>query len=288
MKYEIHIKENLYFYLKIFFTILFWIWVIRLIYFWYALAERAEPNILKVAILGPVIFYGVLIFFVLIARLGLMIGMIKGNAVKISDKQLPEINDTINRQCLLLEIVKPPDVYLLQSGGVLNAFATRFMGSNYLIIYNEILEESYHKNKEAVDFILGHELGHIKRKHMLKRLWTLPSALIPFLEWAYSRACEYTCDNIGAALSPQGARNGLIMLAAGKKLYDKINMKVYIDQKDTEAGFWFWLAEKMSTHPHLTRRLAMFQHSEYEPKSFVGSAVQLEEKTSDHSKYMPG
>ncbi|HEX2998926.1 MAG TPA: M48 family metalloprotease, partial [Armatimonadota bacterium] len=77
----------------------------------------------------------------------------------------------------------------------------------------------------------------------------------PFLGSAYSRACEYTCDSIGAHLVPRGAVDGLLVLAAGKRLYDKVNVNQFAGQTVSERGFFVWLAEVFSTHPPLAARV---------------------------------
>jgi Zn-dependent protease with chaperone function len=140
---------------------------------------------------------------------------------------------------------------------------------------------------EGVEFIIGHELGHIKRKHVTKRLWLFPAFIIPFLNKAYSRACEYTCDNIGAALSPKGAREGLLLLASGKKLRGKVNTEAYADQLNTEFGFWFWFSEKVSSHPHLTKRIQHFKGKEKVTTEAKKEAVLIERPASDHSAFLP-
>lgn len=230
-----------------------------------------------------------------------MIGYIRGNAVKLGPKQFPDIYQVVMSQSQALGLNRIPEVFLLQQGGLLNAFATRFMGSDYVVLYSDLMEEAYKKNQETVDFVIAHELGHIKRNHILKRLIVLPSLMIPFLGNAYSRACEYTCDSIGASLSPEGAHSGLLVLAAGKQLYRKVDAHFFIEQRQTESGFWTWFAEKISTHPHLTNRLARFTHnigfaekpqvsksnSWDMPPTQAPKEEVTKESVSDASKYMP-
>jgi Zn-dependent protease with chaperone function len=176
----------------------------------------------------------------------------------------------------------------MQNGGILNAFATAFMGSNYIVIYSEIAEEAYQNNQETVEFIIGHELGHIKRKHMLKSLLLFPSFIIPFLNTAYSRACEYTCDSIGASLAPKGVKSGLILLASGKNIWKRVNIDKFIEQESTESGFWFWFAEKTASHPRLTKRIIQFNYIKSpDPVILKPILEQLDSENSDHSKYLP-
>ena len=238
-------------------------------------------------------FYALVIALVLLFQFGILIGYIKGNAVKINETQFSDIYATVVKQSTALGLSYVPDVYLLQVGGLLNAFATRFFGRNYIVIYSDVLEEAYEDNKAAVDFIIGHELGHIKRNHLTKNLLLFPSAFMPFLNAAYSRACEYTCDSIGACLSPQGAQQGLLLLAAGKRLYKKVNIDSYVAQTYQEGGFWKWFAEKVSTHPNLTKRLEKFNYKSFQstskPLTIVDEVKQeaATPKETDHSRYFP-
>ena len=62
---------------------------------------------------------------------------------------------------------------------------------------------------------------------------------------------KITCDRISAYFNPDGAINGLLLLAAGKNLYSKVNVQEYIAQAKLENGFWSWFAEILATHPHL-------------------------------------
>ncbi len=143
----------------------------------------------------------------------------------------------------------------MQSGGMLNAFATKFLGRNFVIIYSDVLELAYKEGEPAVAFIIAHELAHIKRKHLTWRGLLYPAMLVPLLGPAYSRACEYTSDLIAAQLVPEGAIQGLTVLATGKRLYQKLNILEVINQSEEESGFWIWLSEKFSNHPNLIKRI---------------------------------
>lgn len=283
VQYEVHPKEKLYFTLKVLFSgIIYTILAIALI------GALSTPQG-SIAATG-VLFYVILIIIGILFSIGLLIGHLKGNAVKITADQFPDIYEIVRKQSEALKLSAVPQAYILQSGGLLNAFATKFLGRNYIVIYSEILEEAYENNIEAVEFVIAHELGHVERNHITKNMLLFPSALVPFLQPAYSRGCEYTCDRIGAALSPKGAVTGLSVLAAGKKLYKKVNVDAYVAQNRTEAGFWPWIAEKLSTHPKLTKRVAEFANRpEFAPAAKPASKEEVKEHVSnDHTKYMPG
>lgn len=198
--------------------------------------------------------YIIMIALWIIVRAGLFVGHIRGNGVKITKNQFPDIYAIIEKQCEKLRM-DIPSAYILQSGGMLNAFATKFLGRNYVVLYSEILELAYEQGQDALEFIIAHELGHVKRKHMTKSLLLFPSKFIIFLPLAYSRGCEYTCDNIGNALSPNGATDGLLILAAGKDIYKKVNADEYINEEENDRSFWKTLAEMLSSHPNLPKRI---------------------------------
>jgi Zn-dependent protease with chaperone function len=92
---------------------------------------------------------------------------------------------------------------------------------------------------------------------MTRRALLYPAMIVPFLGSAYSRACEYTCDRIGNALEPEGSVDGLLVLAAGRDLYNQVDAAEYAKQRITESGFFVRFAEIMSTHPNLTKRVAV-------------------------------
>ena len=237
MKFEVNDKEKLYFGIMT---------VIGLIF--------------HVISCGALVVFAALFSLLRIIPSKLMIGFLKGNAIKVNNRQFPDAFEILQSHSKNLGLKKAPAMYILQGNGMLNAFATRVARKNFVVLYSDIFELAYEQGKDAVSFIIGHELGHIKRNHVgfSKLFLTFPARIVPFLSSAYSRACEYTCDNIGYNLAPKGAVNGILILASGKKLYKKVNVKSLINNPTDQQGFGFWLSEKLSTHPHIVRRLAAF------------------------------
>lgn len=281
--YQVNSKENLYYLIRLITSMGLYAIIIWLV------VESLDAESTAAATVFVLFFYFALIVVYLFMRFGVIIGHLKGNAIKITKDQFPDIYQIVSRQSELLGLDYIPSVYLLQSDGVMNAFASRFLGSNYIVLYSEIVEISNSQDKNILEFIIGHELGHIKRNHMVKKLLLFPSYLIPFLGSAYSRACEYTCDNIGYALCPEGAKSGILLLASGKNLYKKVNIKEFISQDYNEDGFWTWFAEKVSSHPNLTKRLASHvTEKDLAIKIELKSTPVLEKKAEeDYSRFMP-
>jgi len=282
MKTEIKVNPNetIFFFISLIASVILYYLIINFIF---TTLDSDNPAMRSLFVLY---FYAIIIIIYLFFRFGLLIGFLKGNAIKLNDKQFPEIYKIVEKQSELLELKKIPKVFILQSGGILNAFATRFLGKNYIVLYSEIVEASIEQDQKMLEFVIAHELGHIKRNHMIKRLLLIPSRIIPFLGPAYSRACEYTCDNIGYSLSPQGAANGLLLLASGRTLFKKINIKEYILQDYFEDGFWKWFAEAVSSHPNLTKRVAVIHSAN---NLLTANTIEVEKikKEEDHNRYMP-
>lgn len=292
--YEVSTKEKAYFAVRLIVSVVLYALIATTIV---AMAtEGGSTEISKAAFLIPMLVVFLLLYIV---RNGLFVGLIKSFSVKLSEKQLPEIYKIVSDCSYRLGIKRTPHVYLLQAGGSLNAFSKKFFNSNYVVVYSDLLEAYYQGDKDAVEFVIAHELGHIKRNHFLKELILAPSAIIPFLAPAYHRGCELTCDNIGKFFNPKGAINGLLMLAGGKLIYRELNLEAYINQEKTDASFWRWFAEKFLSHPNLYKRLlnvydptmvSKFKVSaSSKPYKFEPSVEREQEIDTepDYSRYMP-
>ena len=239
----IHPKEKIYFAICVVVSLV--------VYIGLALAILSGGQVAGTLIVYLV--FGILAYFVVN---GLHIGHVRGNGVRVSSRQFPELNAMADQHSRRLGLDETPAIFVLQSGGVLNAFATRFLGRNFVILNSDVLALATQKGEKAVSFVLGHELGHVRRKHMTRRALLYPAMVFPFLSGAYSRACEYTCDRFGNALEPEGGVDGLLVLAAGRDLYTQVNSAEYSGQRETETGFFVRFAEILSTHPNLPKRVA--------------------------------
>ena len=187
---------------------------------------------------------------------GMMMGHLRGNAVHVTPRQFPKLLEIAKKHAATIGLKKLPEIFVMQSGGALNAFATRFLGRNFVVIYSDVLAMAEARGEAAVGFIVAHELAHLKRGHLRHRWLTMPGRLVPYLSAAYSRACEYTCDRFGAHCQPDGAVDGLLVLAAGRELYRNVDAREYAKQVETQKSYWVNRAEMMASHPHLPKRVA--------------------------------
>src|SRR5215207_5497079 len=62
---------------------------------------------------------------------GLALGRVRGNAVRVSERQFPQLHRLAAAHGRRLGLRRIPDVYVMASGGLLNAFATRFLGRDF-------------------------------------------------------------------------------------------------------------------------------------------------------------
>ena len=208
-----------------------------------------------VSIVGLV--YGLLIgLFVFFAHL-MLIAHVRGSSIKLGPQQMPELYNRVVSIAHRIGMKRVPDVYLQQSGGILNAFATRFGRRRFVVLYSDLVR-ACGNNLDALDFIIAHELGHIHRGHLNWRWLIAPALFVPFLGTAYSRACEYTCDRYGFQASSDKNRSldGLCILAAGPQFASYVNRQAFVAQRDDLNTAFMTLGQWFGTHPPLAKRVA--------------------------------
>src|SRR6202048_3338587 len=81
------------------------------------------------------------------------------------------------------------------SHGILNAFATKLLSRKFVIINSALADAC--TDPRQLDFVVGHELGHLAAGHLAWNALLLPFHLVPWLGTAYSRARGYTRDRAG-------------------------------------------------------------------------------------------
>jgi Zn-dependent protease with chaperone function/competence protein ComGC len=228
-------KEKSYFTWVLIISILFWL-------------------VLAVTIVG--LFYAAFIGFFLWLGNGLLVAHLRAEAVRVDARQLPELHAAFGEVCQRLGMAQPPALFVIQAGGALNAFATRFAGRDFVVVYSDFLETLGPASPE-MKFILGHELGHIKSRHILKQIFLAPGMVFPLIGPAYRRAWESSCDRHGAfaAQDVDGAVRAMMVLTGGRENGRWLDAEVFAGQHTDERGFFVSLHELTSTYPTLSRRV---------------------------------
>src|SRR5690242_18506551 len=93
-----------------------------------------------------------------------VIAHLKGNAVEISQGQFPDLYTQFVESCRRLKIETPPQAFIVNGNGLLNAFATRFLRTQYVVLTSDVVD-AMHGNPDGLRFYMGHELGHLRMKH---------------------------------------------------------------------------------------------------------------------------
>ena len=184
----------------------------------------------------------------------------RGSAVKLSRRHFPDIYSLKEDFARTLELRREPEIYLMSGNGTLNAFAASTFGHDCVVIHSELFSNTYEKNKDALAFIVGHELGHLSLGHT--RLWYQLSTAyvdrVPLLGGFLSRAREFSCDRHGAFLAPQG-QEGLVLLAAGRYAYKEVDVEELLEQARGFRGFWPAVAQLPQSHPFTVHRLKVLR-----------------------------
>lgn len=192
-----------------------------------------------------------------------LIAHIKGNGVELSAEQFPDLYAQFTACCERLNIQNPPQAFILNGNGGLNAFATKFLGTQYVVLMTDIVD-AMEQHADGVRFYIGHELGHLRMKHLNGHLIRWPVLWLPLLGAAYSRARETTCDRHGLACSatPEGAARALAALSAGSERWRSIDVDAYLRQTNHSSGFWMSFHELTAGYPWLTKRAARVMNTE--------------------------
>ena len=224
------------------------------IIYWISLVT-AKKEVKGVAALVPVIF--VLPFiFALIIRFNYW--QVIGNGVEVTPKQFGDLHAQYVDVAAEMDMEKVPRLYLVNGNGVINAFASKCtVRKSFIVVYSDLLDIMYeHGDVDGVRFILAHELGHVKMKHVA--IWRFVISVIPnYLRLGFSvtRAQEYTADRVAMHYAPEGAPS-MMALYAGKRLYRRVDLSEYFSSFDNhKVGFWSRLSSFMSSHPQGHRRM---------------------------------
>ena len=204
------------------------------------------------------LIYGVAIFLFVLFSGWVYRAFAFGNMLLLGPNQFPELHAMVADGAKALQMDHPPKTFLFNSNGLMNAFALRLFGGQYVFLTSALVEAD---SDEQIRFVIGHELGHHAAGHLnpWMNFIKMPAYVVPFLKPAYSRAREYTCDSIGAYLSQDlaASRSSLQMLGCGcRRLNQSMNCEAFMAQEAMVPPIAGFVGEIFRSHPRLTRRVA--------------------------------
>lgn len=236
----------------------------------------------------------------------MMRSQLLGTMIKVGPKQFPSIYK-IARHCADALTVPTPTVYI-KNHPVPNAFTYGTDEESFIVIHSGLVD---HFDEKELQFVIGHETGHIQNKHVIYNTalmiltqgaglflaWIVQPALVALQAW-YRRA-EITCDRAGllCCQDVDAACKSFMKLASGsQKLYPELNLEAYLEQFEEGQKSVGRLSEAFSTHPYLPKRihaLRVFGESElYRTAVGLGTGgldmEEVDRRTSDIIQIMKG
>jgi len=199
-------------------------------------------------------------------------GQLLGTAVRVSERQFPEIR-RISSICERILNLQPVNIFVGHSPSRLAAISAFTYGTedSACIFLSSILVETLTQNELL--FVIGHEMGHIKSRHVLyltiAQMFALGfstfqgvtgqvlSTVIRQLLSPWQRKAEITADRAGLVCCQNisTAIRTMVKVALGTpNLFSQIDLEEYLSQSDTLRKDFSW-SNSTETHPYLIHRV---------------------------------
>ena len=218
-----------------------------------------------VVILLGLVSYG--LFFVLIAiglvRLKIRHISLRENNIIASDNQFPKVF-TLSKVAAHRLSIPLPEVYVYNQSD-LNAYTMGFYNYGFIVISSEMVK---YFNPEELLFVIGHEMGHIKKYHTTFLSLLNPAKtgvaqffITPLMKWIFniwSVKAEYTADQGGfiACKNIKPAISALLKLAGGPDIGKEVDLEILISRRPNEdKKTWTDILEYLGTHPYVSNRI---------------------------------
>jgi hypothetical protein len=196
---------------------------------------------------------------------------VRGNSVRLSDQQFPEVYAILRDHCRRLGMKQMPDLFL--TSGSIAPYSSTFSSwrETYIVLHQIIFDIDDRRTMDVISFIIGHELGAIRLNQTA--VWNeMLLTYISSIRWLISplqRVRTYSRDRYGATLAPTGFR-GLLINAIGRRLMDEVNIEAYLAEERRYGGFWPALNVFFEPRPQVLTRLrklhdAGYRYQPYKP-----------------------
>ena len=198
------------------------------------------------------------------------------SAVRVSERQFPEVHRIYVETCAVLDVEEPPELYIAQTP-IVNAGAVG-IEQPFIVLNSGIVSLM---ELDELRFILGHELGHVLSGHVLYKtmlrlllrmttlalavplggaaLYAITSAL---MEW--DRKSELSADRAGllAVQNPELAMRVKMKMAGGGAT-EQMDVDAFVEQAEeyrASGGVFDGVVKLLNllgrTHPFPVLRLA--------------------------------
>ena len=176
-----------------------------------------------------------------------------GSDLRVTERQFPSIYKMFRQACDVLEVPEP--LFYISSAPELNAY-TACPDKPIIKLYTYLLDALH---EDEIMFVLGHELSHIKCRHLvytllgellstgalraivstipgLSTLYTPAEISLNYALYQWLRAAEYTCDRGGflACQNFEASCRALMKLAGYSKTYaNELNLDEFFAQAES-------------------------------------------------------
>jgi Zn-dependent protease with chaperone function len=194
---------------------------------------------------------------------------VRGNSVRLSDQQFPEVYAILRDHCRRLGMTEMPELFL--TSGSIPPYSSTFSSwrETYIVLHQIIFDIDDRKTMDVISFIIGHELGAIRLNQTAA--WNeMLLTYISSIRWLISplqRVRTYSRDRYGAALAPTGFR-GLLINAIGRRLMDHVNIEAYLAEERRYGGFWSAFNVFFEPRPQVLTRLRKLHDAGYRYQPF--------------------
>jgi Zn-dependent protease with chaperone function len=182
---------------------------------------------------------------------------------QVTPQTVPEMVPVLQENYGRLQ-VEPVNVFIVRSNQ-LNAYTFGMDSPKAIVLYSALFKIM---DRDEIQFILGHEMGHVKLGHtwlntLVGGMAGIPSGLgaAAIMELAFrwwNRACEYSADRSGvlACGKPNKAITALVKLEAGSAALTQTGMQAairHIEREDDDLVNN--LEELIASHPMVVKRV---------------------------------
>lgn len=212
------------------------------------LAERASQvrTLATAAVFAPL---------VILALRRWRFGFVRGNAIRLSTTQFPEIHRMLEEQCARLGS-RLPELYLTQDARFGDARGFSHGGTDGIVLNSNNVLLDHALERDVLAFLIGSELGRIRLGHT--KWWNEILAgytlYVPILKNPLLKARRFSMDRYAAVLAPNPLK-GLVVHASGRLGVHRVNLAEYLAQTRAYRGFWARASELGQTRPHLAHRI---------------------------------